>query len=64
MVDMYYRFTSDEEPSDEQLKVIMSEVTIDVVERARIAKINFDKQIQDAIDEVRNGERLVDRIKA
>jgi hypothetical protein len=29
-VDMYYRFTSDEEPSDEQLAVIMEEVGEDV----------------------------------
>jgi hypothetical protein len=29
-VDMYYRFTSDEEPTDEQLAVIMEEVGEDV----------------------------------
>jgi hypothetical protein len=29
-VDMYYRFSSDEEPSDEQLAVIMEEVGEDV----------------------------------
>jgi hypothetical protein len=29
-VDMYYRFTSDSEPTDEQLKVLMLEVRDDV----------------------------------
>jgi hypothetical protein len=29
-VDMYYRFTNDEEPTDEQLAVIMEEVGEDV----------------------------------
>jgi hypothetical protein len=60
MVDMYYRFTSDEEPSDEQLKTLMSEVTIDVIERARIAKINFDKQLKDLIEDSKKEGKLVD----
>ncbi len=40
-----YRFTSDEEPSDEQLKQLMKEVAIDVRKRADIANKKFQYEL-------------------
>ncbi len=41
-----YRFTSDEEPTDEQLSQIMKEVAIDVRKRAEIANKKFQEELR------------------
>jgi len=41
-----YRFTSDEEPTDEQLNQIMKEVAIDVRKRADLANRKFQDELQ------------------
>jgi len=41
-----YRFTSDEEPTDEQLGQIMREVSIDVRKRAEIANKKFQEDLR------------------
>ena len=41
-----YRFTSDEEPTDEQLTQIMKEVAIDVRKRAEIANKKFQEELR------------------
>ena len=41
-----YRFTSDEEPSDDQLSMIMKEVAIDVRERAENASKKFQEELR------------------
>ena len=41
-----YRFTSDEEPTDEQLHLLMQEVAIDVKKRAEKAERQFAEQLQ------------------
>jgi hypothetical protein len=43
-VDLY-RFTSDEEPSEQQLKQLMKEVAIDVRKRADIANKKFQLEL-------------------
>ena len=40
-----YRFTSDEEPSDEQLGQLMKEVAIDVRKRSEIANKKFQEEL-------------------
>jgi hypothetical protein len=45
MVDSY-RFTSDEEPTDEQLGQLMKEVAIDVRKRAEIANKKFQEELR------------------
>lgn len=40
-----YRFTSDEEPTDEQLGRLMKEVAIDVRKRADIATKKFQEEL-------------------
>jgi hypothetical protein len=53
-VDMYYRFTSDEEPTDEQLAVIMEEVGEDVrqesEEIARKQHESLEREYQKAME--------------
>ena len=44
-----YRFLSDEEPTDEQLAELMSEVTKDVIERSRIAEIKFQEELHNQV---------------
>ncbi|MCX6145744.1 MAG: hypothetical protein NTW25_00615 [Candidatus Kapabacteria bacterium] len=61
MVDMYYRFTSDEEPSEEQLKTLMSEVTIDVIEQSIISKQVLEKLISVALEKAKE-ENVLGRI--
>lgn len=41
-----YRFQSDEEPTDKQLKLLMKEVAIDVKLRAEIAKNKFEEELR------------------
>jgi hypothetical protein len=41
-----YRFTSDEEPTDEQLGQLMKEVGIDVRKRAEIANKKFQEELR------------------
>jgi hypothetical protein len=41
-----YRFTSDNEPTDEQLGQIMKEVAIDVRKRASIANEKFQEELK------------------
>jgi len=41
-----YRFTSDEEPTDEQLDLLMKEVAIDVRKRAEIANKKFQEELR------------------
>jgi len=41
-----YRFTSDEEPTDEQLGQIMKEVAIDVRKRAEITNKKFQEELR------------------
>ena len=41
-----YRFTSDEEPTDEQLVQLMKEVAIDVRKRSEIANKRFQEELQ------------------
>jgi hypothetical protein len=41
-----YRFTSDDEPTDEQLTQLMKEVAIDVRKRAEIANKKFQEELQ------------------
>ncbi len=41
-----YRFTSDEEPTDEQLGQLMKEVAIDVRKRAEIANKKFQEELR------------------
>lgn len=41
-----YRFTSDEDPTDEQLKQIMKEVAIDVKIRAERANRKFQEELR------------------
>ena len=41
-----YRFTSDEDPTDEQLNQIMKEVAIDVRKRAEIANKKFQEDLR------------------
>lgn len=41
-----YRFTSDEEPTDEQLSQLMKEVAIDVRKRAEIANKRFQEELK------------------
>lgn len=41
-----YRFTSDEEPTDEQLGQIMKEVAFDVRKRAEIANKKFQEELR------------------
>jgi len=41
-----YRFTSDEDPTDEQLNQIMKEVAIDVRKRAEIANKKFQEELR------------------
>ena len=40
-----YKFTSEIEPTDEQLHFIMHEVAIEAKNKARIAKIKFNENI-------------------
>ena len=40
-----YRFSSDEEPTDEQLGQLMKEVAIDVRKRAKIANKKFQEDL-------------------
>jgi hypothetical protein len=44
-----YRFTSDEEPTDEQLHLLMQEVAIDVKKRAEKAERQFAEQLQNLL---------------
>ncbi|MDR0874174.1 MAG: hypothetical protein LBN27_12030 [Prevotellaceae bacterium] len=50
--NMYYRFTSDSEPTDEQLLTIMKEVEADVrqksFERKNIIKTNLKREYDNA----------------
>ncbi|MEI6753385.1 MAG: hypothetical protein WCK78_09460 [Paludibacter sp.] len=41
-----YRFTSDEEPTDEQLGQLMKEVAIDVRKRAQITNMKFQEDLR------------------
>jgi len=41
-----YRFTSDEDPTDEQLNQIMKEVAIDVRKRAESANKKFQEELR------------------
>ena len=41
-----YRFTSDEDPTDEQLNQIMKEVAIDVRKRADSANRKFQEELR------------------
>lgn len=41
-----YRFTSDNEPSDEQLSQLMKEVAIDVRKRAETANKKFQEELR------------------
>lgn len=41
-----YRFASDEEPTDEQLGLLMKEVAIDVRKRAEIANKKFQEELR------------------
>ncbi|MFZ4725551.1 MAG: hypothetical protein ACOYMD_08895 [Paludibacter sp.] len=41
-----YRFTSDNDPTDEQLNQIMKEVAIDVRKRAEIANRKFQEELR------------------
>ncbi|GHS89203.1 hypothetical protein FACS189487_08990 [Campylobacterota bacterium] len=45
-VDMYYRFTQDDEPTEEQLQVIMQEVAED----ARREHAAIDKQLIETLE--------------
>lgn len=45
-----YRFTSDEDPTDEQLKQIMKEVAIDVRKRAEKANQKFQEELRQLCD--------------
>jgi hypothetical protein len=40
-----YRFTSDDEPTDEQLGQLMKEVAIDVRKRSEIANKKFQEEL-------------------
>jgi hypothetical protein len=44
-VDMYYRFTSDEEPSDEQLACLMQEVCVEVRRKNAASQAEISKNI-------------------
>lgn len=49
-----YRFTSDEEPTDEQLHQLMQEVAIDVKKRAEKADKQFAEQLQRLSQNINN----------
>jgi hypothetical protein len=53
-VDMYYRFTWDTEPTDEQLNAIMEEVKIDVIKQSKKNKIMLQKQIEEEFLETKS----------
>jgi len=52
-VDMYYRFTSDKEPSDEQLFTLMKEVERDVRQQNEKLKTIIAENIQREYENVR-----------
>ena len=45
-MEIEYRFLSDEEPTDEQLHLLMQDVAIDVKKRALKADRQFAEQLQ------------------
>ena len=46
IMEIEYRFTSDEEPTDEQLHLLMQDVAIDVKKRVLTAERQFAEQLQ------------------
>jgi len=54
-VDMYYRFTSDKEPTDEQLFTLMKEVESDV----RQQNLNLQAVIAENIQREYNNARAI-----
>ena len=48
-MNMYYRFTSDEEPSEEQLAQLMHEVAVEAKERALASDKKLLEDIRQAI---------------
>jgi hypothetical protein len=53
-MDTKYNFISDEEPTDEQLAMIMSEATKSVIQKANEAKKLFDEQFNLYLLETKN----------
>ena len=47
-----YRFTSDQEPSDNDLAELMHEVAITAKEKAETAKIKFTAELKQIINDV------------
>jgi len=59
-VDMYYRFTSDDEPTDEQLFTLMKEVESDV----RQQNLNLQAVIAENIQrEYNNAQKIFPHLK-
>lgn len=50
-MQIQYKFTSDEEPTDEQLHLLMQEVAIEVKRKAQIADVQFREHLQKLVDE-------------
>ncbi|MCX6223575.1 MAG: hypothetical protein NTV01_02270 [Bacteroidia bacterium] len=45
-MQIYYKFTSDAEPTDEQLHLLMQEVAIEAKNRARKSDEKFSEELQ------------------
>lgn len=62
-MNMYYRFTSDEEPTEEQLAQLMHEVAVEAKDQAEKAHKKMMEEIREAIIAASKREKQIEEYK-